>query len=59
MLSNVRNKNRIFSLLLLIIMLETQAKIVKEKNGSKIGKTVAFLDHLRESTKNSRTNKRT
>lgn len=39
MLSNVRNKNRILSLLLLIIMLETQAKIVKEKNGSKIGKT--------------------
>lgn len=40
----------LLSLLLLIFMLDTDAKTVKEKNDSKIKKIMIFLEHLREST---------
>lgn len=40
----------LLSLLLLIFMLDTDAKTVKEKNDSNIKKIMIFLEHLREST---------
>ena len=38
------------SLLLLIVMLESETKTVKQKYGSKTKKIMVYLEHLRKST---------